>query len=84
MTTKQKMKTNLIVERDLKDISDFGAFNDEVEKIVEPFGAKFIGCGTAMPAMTRDWQYEVDIASAHIVAEKLKSAGYSVETETQH
>lgn len=30
MTTKQKMKTNLIVERDLKDISDFGAFNDEV------------------------------------------------------
>ena len=74
------MKTNLIIERDLKNESDLVSFNDEVEKIVEPFGATCIGTGCFMPTMTRDWQYEVDTASASIIAKKLKNAGYSVET----
>jgi hypothetical protein len=61
-------KTSLIIQRDLKADGDFRAFNEEVEKIVKPFGARFIGCGTLMTSLTRDWQYEVDIGSAHIVA----------------
>jgi hypothetical protein len=71
-------KTNLIVERDLKDVSDMAPFDAEVEKIVGP-GARWIGHGTYLPTMTRDWQYEIDPASAHIVAEKLKDAGYLVD-----
>jgi hypothetical protein len=72
-------KTSLIIQRDLKAEADFDAFNEEVEKVMEPFGAQVIGFGTFMPTMTRDWRYEVDISSAHVVAEKLRDAGYSVE-----
>jgi hypothetical protein len=71
--------TSLIIQRDLKDANDLGPFDAEVESIVGPFGAVWIGCGTFLPTMTRDWQYEVDAASAYVVAEKLRSAGYSVE-----
>jgi hypothetical protein len=76
---KAMTKTTLIIQRDLKAEADFDAFNDQVEKITNPFGAMWIGCGTFMPTGTRDWQYEVDISSAHVVAEKLRDAGYSVE-----
>jgi hypothetical protein len=77
-------KTSLIIQRDLKAEGDFRAFNEEIEKIMTPFGARFIGCGTLMTSMTRDWEYEVDIGSAHIVAEKLKDAGYSVDLEDDY
>jgi hypothetical protein len=70
---------SLFFKRDLEDASDLGPFDAEVESIVKPFGAVWIGCGTFLPTMTRDWEYEVDMASAHVVAERLRSAGYSVE-----
>jgi Holliday junction resolvase RusA-like endonuclease len=59
---RRRAMTSLIIQRDLKAEGDFRAFNDEA------FGAQFIGCGTLMTSLTRDWQYEVDIGSAHIVA----------------
>jgi hypothetical protein len=87
----QMTKTRLIIKRDLKAEADFDAFDEQVEKIMKPFGAMWLGCGTLIPTGTRDWQYEVDISSAHVVAEKLRDASYSVEirnpalaTETCH
>lgn len=66
------MKADLIIKRELEDVDDLAPFDAEVQSIVEPFGAELIGQGTYLPTMTCDWQYEVDMDSARIVAEKLR------------
>jgi hypothetical protein len=54
-----------------------------IANILEPLGGRWIGRGTFLPTLQRDWEYELPACNAATALTRLRAAGFGVDFDAE-